>query len=83
MKQLMCVLSLFTMTSLVSADLTQFGGSIGYMHWYENVGGIPGDTAGHPWGVDKLQAITTDDRNFELLPNVNAYADNVGWTLVM
>ena len=22
-----------------------------------------------------VQAITTDDRNFELLPNVNAYAD--------
>ena len=37
MKQLMCVLSVFTMTSLVSADLAQFGGSLGYMNVYENM----------------------------------------------
>ena len=81
MKQLMCVLCVFTMTSLVSADLAQFGGVAGWMHVYENTGGTQG---GYLWGsgwepVD-LQAITTDDSNFELLPNVNTYADNVGGT---
>ena len=79
MKQLMCFLSVFTMTFLVSADLAQFGGVAGWMHVYENTGGTQGGYLwGSGWGVADLQAITTDDSNIELLPNVNTYADNVG-----
>lgn len=53
----------------------------GYMNIFDNSGGSQGGYLfGQPWGVPALQTIiSTDDSNtFQLLPNHNAYADNVG-----
>ncbi len=60
-----------------NAGFEQFTGPVGEM----NVFWSPGDwDFWSEWGIADLQSITTDNRTFELLPNVNAYADNPGST---
>ncbi|MBN2163382.1 MAG: PEP-CTERM sorting domain-containing protein [Pontiellaceae bacterium] len=58
------------------ADMSQFGASAGYMNVFDNNAGAQGGFLwGSGWGIADLQAITSDDATFELLPNTNAYND--------
>ncbi|MBN2163085.1 MAG: hypothetical protein JXR25_14340 [Pontiellaceae bacterium] len=62
------------LTSLAGFD--QFGDPSGAMNVYNNVNGSQGDWLWYSgWGLADLQALTTDNRTFELLPNINCYND--------
>jgi hypothetical protein len=62
-----------------NADFADFSAPQGWM----NVGWVDDPVHGNElafgsfWGVADLRALTTDDRTFVLLPNINTYADAV------
>jgi hypothetical protein len=60
----------------------QFGDPSGAMNVYNNNAGTRGDWQWYSgWGLADLQSITTDNRTFELLPNINCYdATNEYWS---
>lgn len=61
-----------------NAGFEQFNGPSGAVNAYENNGGSLGTWLWwSSWGVPDLQAITVDDRTFELAPNISAYAGAV------
>ena len=57
-----------------NAGFEQFSGPNGFMEVFNNSGGLQGGFVfDSPWGLADLQALTEDNRTFELLPNINAY----------
>ncbi|HKL21786.1 MAG TPA: hypothetical protein VJ904_08270 [Tichowtungia sp.] len=73
-------LSVILLTGLVSftatAGFEQFNDPIGGM-WVEPLNGDPAFGI-YPFGLSDLQAVTSDNRTFEFIPNINLYADNPG-----
>jgi len=60
-----------------NAGFEQFSGPNGFMEVFNNSGGLQGGFVfDSPWGLADLQALTEDNRTFELLPNINGYRDN-------
>ena len=61
-----------------NAGFEQFNDPIGGMNCFENISGSQGAWLWYSaWGLADVQSITTDNRTFELLPNVNAYVGAV------
>jgi len=79
MNAFLSAVCVFAITATVNADLSQFGGTSGWMKVYDNdgSGGQGGFLWESGWGIVDSQAITSDDINYELLPNINTYANNV------
>ncbi|WP_372794087.1 hypothetical protein [Pontiella sp.] len=73
------------MTTALLTGLTCLQAQAGFEQFTDPSGGMwvtpeNGDPAFgiFPFGLPALQAITTDNRTFELIPNVNLYADGAG-----
>jgi len=60
-----------------NAGFEQFNDPIGAVNVYEPIGGV-WQFSIVPFGMADLRAITVDNREFQLLPNINLYADNPG-----
>lgn len=73
-KKIKSVIWAFLIAAVARAD---FQGPNGAMNVYGNNAGVPGDYIFYSlWGLNDLRAITTNNVNFELLPNINAYNEN-------
>jgi len=68
-----------TTASAQTTVTPNFGGNwIGYMNWFENVGGSKGAFAGgSAWALPDLKSVLTPT-SLTLQPNFNTYADNFG-----
>ena len=57
-----------------NAGFDQFNDPVGGMNVFENIGGSQGAWLWNSqWGLTDVRSLTTDNRTFELLPNINNY----------
>jgi len=74
------ILAIVLLAGFISVDsnagFEQFNDPVGSMNVFDNISGSQGGWLWNSaWGLADVQSITTDNRTFELLPNINNYGD--------